>query len=255
MIGKISTGDSFRGNITYCLLGRYGEKEGLAEIIDSKMCGGNRKELIKQFEELAALNNRIRAPVWHASISFHESDNPSRQDMIDIAEEYANMHGFQQYLVIQHHDTPNRKHFHMVCNRVNYKQNKAISTSLNFKKMDEFCRKMELKFNFHRVLSAKRFLNKDERNLPRHDKRKLQIKAILETLTSEVNSVEELIERLKKYKIATEKGRGIAFIDDKKVRVKGSELGFSLKNIEKKIAKNANISLAFQNKHRIKRSL
>ncbi|WP_436489896.1 hypothetical protein [Chitinophaga sp. ARDCPP14] len=34
-----------------------------------------------------------------------------------------------------------------------------------------------------------------------------------------------------KYKVI--KGRGIAFIDDKKVKIKGSEVGFSLAKIER----------------------
>jgi hypothetical protein len=83
------------------------------------------------------------------------------------------------------------------------------------------------------VLSARRFLSKDQRLIPRHDNRKEQLKIdirkTLETV-SDLNGFQKQMQNLG-YKVL--KGRGISFVDDKKVKIKGSEVGFSLATIEK----------------------
>ncbi len=48
---------------------------------------------------------------------------------------------------------------------------------------------------------------------------------------------------MKEKKITIERGRGIAFTDEKKMRVKGSELGYSLLTIERILAKKQGLSM------------
>ena len=57
---------------------------------------------------------------------------------------------------------------------------------------------------------------------------------ISKELKQSVN-LDDFIERMKEKDIKVFKGRGISFIDDKKMKVKGSEIGFSLQKIQKKL--------------------
>jgi mevalonate kinase len=113
MIGKITTGKSFRGCMSYLHEGRLQQNEELqklemekkqAEVIYYNQCFGNKKELIRQFVEVAQLNPNVSKPVFHASISFDLADNGklSTQDKIDIAQELAKEFDFadRQYVVI-----------------------------------------------------------------------------------------------------------------------------------------------------------
>lgn len=104
--------------------------------------------------------------------------------------------------------------------------------------MAAYCRKIELKYNLQPVLSPRQFLSQEQRLVPRHDRRKAQIREhIIESLA--ISRCYEEFERLmkeKKYEVI--KGRGIAFRDEKKVYVKGSELGYSLQSIERILEQN-----------------
>ena len=75
MIGKIKTGKSFRGCISYCLNDKK-EKPGdkpvmkdRAELLLTNKCGGNERELIHQFNEVRRLNPKLAKPVSMVDIS------------------------------------------------------------------------------------------------------------------------------------------------------------------------------------------
>ena len=247
MIGKISTGKSFRGCLNYLYEGRLQQNKALQEIEQEKkqahvicynLCFGNKKELIAQFNEVSDLNRKLSKPVLHASLSFAHSDQLSNQDKIDIGKQMAKDFGFEnnQYVVIEHCDRQHQ-HLHIVANRVGYDA-KTVSDSNNYKRMASFCRSMERKHQLEQVLSPRKFLSKEERMLPRQDIRKEALKEAIAKFLKQCTTMKEFQNKITAKGYEVELGRGIAFTDAQAVRFKGSQVGHPLLKIEKQLAQN-----------------
>lgn len=204
-----------------------------AEVLAYNKCFGNKYELAEQFKEVARLSRRVEKPVLHLSLSLPVGEQLNRNQLIEVGQELAKEFGVDdnQYLIIQHKDT-NKQHIHLVANRVGY-QGKAASTSNNYLKMDRLCRRLEKQYNLQEVLSAKRFLPKEQKSIPRHDSRKEKIKNDIKQSLKGTKHYDEFAKKMHALGYQIIKGRGITFIDDKKVKVKGSDLGYSLHTIEK----------------------
>ena len=181
MIGKIITGKSFRGCLSYCLNDKISDHQtgmqtkNRAEVLMFNLCFGNEKELVQQFNEVRALNPNLTKPVMHITLSLAPGEYLGKEKLIEMVEHCATHFGFagNQYLAIHHNDT-SHQHLHIVANRVGYDK-RTISDSNSYQKMAEFCRKMELQYQLKQVLSPRRFLSKEQRHIPRHDQRKQQI--------------------------------------------------------------------------------
>lgn len=227
MIGKIIIGKSFRGCISYCL----DKKE--AELLNTNLCYGNKKELISQFNEVRRLNQNLSKPVQHITISLAKGEQLNKARLVSIAEDCARDLGFEknQYIVIAHHDT-GHQHIHIVANRVSF-DGKTVKDNHNYRKMAVYCRKMEEKHDLQKVLSPKRYLPKDQRQIPRTDQRKEKLRQDIKKCLALSKNYSEFEQQIKKLGYQVRKARGIAFVDQQKVRVKGSEVGYSLRTIEK----------------------
>ncbi len=257
MIGKISTGKSFRGCLNYLHEGRLQQSKALQEIEQEKkqaqvicynQCFGNKKELIQQFNEVRYLNPKLSKPVLHASLSFAHSDQLSNQDKIDIGKQMAKDFGFEnnQYVVIEHSDRQHQ-HLHIVANRVGYDA-KTVSDSNNYKRMANFCRTMERKHQLEQVLSPRKFLSKEERMLPRQDIRKEALKEAIDKFLKQSTTMKEFQNKITAKGYEIELGRGIAFTDAQAVRFKGSQVGYPLLKIEKQLAQNKQMQQEEQQK-------
>jgi hypothetical protein len=251
MIGKISTGKSFRGCLNYLHEGRLQQSKALQEILQEieqekkqaqvicyNQCFGNKKELIQQFNEVRYLNPKLSKPVLHASLSFAYSDQLTGQDKVDIVRQMAKDFGFEnnQYVVIEHGDRQH-KHLHVVANRVGYDA-KTVSDSNNYKRMANFCRSMEKKHHLEPVLSPRKFLSKEQRMVPRQDSRKEALKDVIAKSLKLSTTMKEFQSKVIAQGYEIESGRGIAFTDAQAVRFKGSEVGYPLLKIEKQLAQN-----------------
>jgi hypothetical protein len=227
MIGKIIIGKSFRGCINYCL----DKKE--AELLNTNLCYGDKKELITQFNEVRRLNQNLSKPVQHITISLAKGEQLDKARLVSIAEDCAKDFGFEknQYIVIAHHDT-GHQHIHIVANRVSF-DGKTVKDNHNFRKMAVYCRKMEEKHGLQKVLSPIRYLPKEQRHLHRTDQRKEKLRQDIKQCLAISKNYAEFELQIKKLGYQVNKARGIAFTDPQKVRVKGSEVGYSLSKIEK----------------------
>ncbi|WP_179414947.1 relaxase/mobilization nuclease domain-containing protein [Mucilaginibacter sp. E4BP6] len=248
MIGKIATGKSFRGCMQYLHEGRLQENEELqklemkkkqAEVIYYNQCFGNKKELIRQFVEVSKLNPNVSRPVFHMSISLaHQDANRlDRQDKADIAAALAQKFDFsdKQYVVITHADT-GHEHLHIVANRIGY-EGPTASDSNSYKRMAEFCREMEHSYKLTQVLSPNKFLKQEQRvaQSQRIDQRKEVLKQHLGQAIKQCTGIKQIAAYMEKQGYSVELGRGIAFTDAQVVRFKGSQVGYSLADIEKKL--------------------
>jgi len=248
MIAKVTIGKSFAGCINYNIFEKGSNNKIVrGEIICNNLCYGNSHQLIRQFNEVRKLNKNLEKPVCHISLSFALDEKIEKGLMVEIVQNCAKELGFEnrQYLAVLHTDTPSHQHFHLVVNRIDYER-KTLSDSNNYKKLTEFCRKMEQAYNLVKVENPNKFQGK---NVLRDDARKNTLKEIVTKTLSQSQSIPQLVEKLEEAGITTEVGRGIAFIDDKKVRVKGSQIGLSLDTINKKLA--SNIKHVFEDKIKI----
>jgi hypothetical protein len=258
MIGYVGTGASFYECIRYCLKDKNNLSEeqkvlktlkdqlqhkDRAEILEFNKCFGDLGELTSQFLDVAKLSKRVEKPVFHFSLRPAPGDKVSREQLIEMGKECAKQFGVadNQYLIILHKDTA-EPHIHIVANRVGF-NGKVAKDNHSYRKMDSLCRQLEKQFQIKEVLSARRFLPEELRHLPRLDSRKEKLKTDIRDTLQEVNTYHQFEDRMKSLGYAVLKGRGISFIDDKKVKMKGSEVDFSLAKIEKILHLKQEISI------------
>ena len=249
MIGKIIIGTSFSNCINYVFLGRKEDQQKFrtqgiqkSTLLSYNLCFGPKNDLIEQFNEVRKLNHKVSRAVSHTIISFAEEDTVSDQQMIEIAFKLSIKMNFDkhQYVAVKHNDT-GHQHLHIVSNRISCFSGKTLSDSNNFKIISGFCREMEKEYGFREVLSPKRFLPKEQRNTPRHDSRFEACKKIVHDVLKDCQNWDDLQYDLLAKGIMMEKGRGVAFIDDKAVRIKGSKIGFSFDRIDALLNKNQKV--------------
>ncbi|MDN3656060.1 relaxase/mobilization nuclease domain-containing protein [Ferruginibacter paludis] len=251
MIGTVTTGSSFYHCISYCLEDKQKltadekikneltedlQHKNRAEVLAYNYCFGNKQELADQFHEVARLSKRVQQPVLHLSLRLAPGEKLDREQLVAMGKTLAETFGVgdHQYLTILHKDT-REQHIHLVANRVGY-DGKAVSTSNNYFEMDQLCRRLEKEYHLREVLSARRFLSQEQRQIPRHDIRKEQLRHDLQQTLQKVNDYEAFHKQMQQLGYKIIKGRGICFLDDKKVKIKGSEVGYSLATIERILA-------------------
>jgi hypothetical protein len=245
MIGKISIGKSFRGCLSYCLENKDQKLtttlKKRAEILSYNLCFGNKKELINQFNDVRKINPKLSKPVLHITLSFAPGEKLGNENLQDLIEQCAQKMGFEknQFVAIEHSDTTHQ-HIHIVANRVRL-DGKTVKDHHNYKRIADYCREMETKYNLEKVLSPKKFLPKEQREIPRIDLRKNRLRIEIGNALSIARNYKEFESLITSKGYVVYKARGIAFVDNEKVRVKGSEVGYSLQRIEQLLSVSTSI--------------
>ena len=251
MIGHVSKGASFFHCISYCLEDKIKLTEEMkrqlaqadhlqhkdrAEVLEYNLCFGDKYELAEQFRDVMKLSKQVEKPVLHLSLRLAPGDSLTREQWLEIGREAAKEFGVadHQYICVLHKDTK-EQHIHIAANRVGF-DGKVASDSNSYKRMATLCRRLENHYSLQHVLSPRAFLAPEERRLPRHDQRKEKLKEDIRRTLKEVSLFSEFQKRMEGLRYQVIKGRGISFVDDKKVKTKGSEVGFSLAKIEKILA-------------------
>lgn len=257
MIGMVTKGGSFSHCIAYCLEDKrslsedqkmqLSEVEKLqhknrAEVLDYHLCYGDKKELAEQMKDVRKLNNRVEKPVLHLSIRLAQGDHLTKAQWVDIGRAAAKEFGLaeNQYLTILHKDT-REQHIHVVGNRIGYDR-KVASDSQNYRRMAALCRRLEKEYQLKTVLSPRRFQSQKERQAPRLDQRKERLKKDIREALQNTRTYPDFEKKIREKGYQVYKGRGIAFEDNKKVRTKGSEVGYSLQKIEQVLTQNEKIA-------------
>ena len=258
MIGHVSKGTSSYHCISYCLEDKVHLTEAMkqqlarmdnlqhkdrAEVLEYNQCFGNKYELAEQFRDVQKLSRRVEKPVLHLSLRLAPGENLNRDQLIEIGRQAAKEFGVadHQYITVLHKDTK-EQHIHIAANRVGF-DGKVASDSNSYKRMAALCRRLEKEYHLQEVLSPRAFLSPNERQLPRHDIRKDRLKENIQRTLKEVDHFSEFEKKMTDLGYKVIKGRGISFIDDKKVKIKGSEVGFSLMKIEQVLALKQELAL------------
>lgn len=126
--------------------------------------------------------------------------------------------------------------FIIVANRIGY-DGRTASDSNSYKRIAEYCRRMELEYKLTQVLSPNKFLKPEQRvaSGQRVDQRKEVLKKHLSQAIKECKDVQQVKKYMEKQGYDVELSRGIAFTDLQHVRFKGSQVGYALLDIEKKL--------------------
>ena len=127
MIGATSRGGSFGGLSGYLLLGsdrRSPERVGFVEM--RNMPTDDPLVASKVMTATAAQSKRVKKPVYHAIISWHEDDKPTAEQMITIMDRALADIGLgdHQALYVAHTDT-DHPHLHAMVNRVSLETGRA----------------------------------------------------------------------------------------------------------------------------------
>jgi hypothetical protein len=243
MMGFIHSAKTFRQSLNYCLLdkklslaegGSPGEVRfrDRAEILYFNQCFGNRETLIRQFNEVGHLRPNMSKAVFHLSISFPPGERLAKSTLVDISVDCARAFEFErhQFVTILHKDTV-QQHIHIVANRIGFDRHVA-DDSYSYGRMADYCREGELRFHLTRELGPRRYQSPEQRLTPRQglrlDKLKQTITHAL-TLATDYPAFETTM-KLNGYAVHRSE-RGIAFSEDRKVFIKGSEAGYPWKTI------------------------
>lgn len=248
MIGHVSIGASFYHCISYCLEDKKElteqQKQELsmqdhlqhrerAEVLEYNKCFGNKHELTQQFKDVQKLSRRVEKPVLHLSLRLASGETLTKGQLMEMGRACAAAFGVaeNQYICVLHKDTK-EQHIHIAANRVGF-NGKVASDSNSYKRMASLCRSLEKQYNLQEVLSPRAFLSPKDRLLPRHDQRKERLKEDIRQTLEKVSLYSAFEKQMQALGYKVIKGRGISFIDDKKVKIKGSEVGFSLAKIDR----------------------
>lgn len=248
MIGHVSIGRSFYHCISYCLEDKrelseekknalamqdHLQHKGRAEVLEYNKCFGNKYELTRQFNDVRKLSRRVEKPLLHLALRLAPGETLTKEQLRAVGRECAAAFGIadNQYICVLHKDTK-EPHIHIAGNRVGF-DGKVANDSNNYKCMAELCRSLEKKYSLQEVLSPRAFLSPKDRLLPRQDSRKEKLRGDIQQTLKYSSSYLGFERQMKDLGYTVLKGRGISFIDDKKVKIKGSEIGFSLTKIEK----------------------
>lgn len=141
MIGKISTGKSFKAIMNYCLNDKIQVQDqkqvfkDRADVLLYNKCFGNQKELVEQFVDVSNLNSKLSKPVLHIALSLAQEDCLRKDKLMEMCEQCAKEMGFEsnQSVAVYHRDT-NRHHLHIIANSVGFDR-RTVSDSNSYQKI------------------------------------------------------------------------------------------------------------------------
>lgn len=214
MIGKSSTGGSFRG------LANYLEGEQKVEFKEAHNLAGDHKDHYVRMMEDTASMSRAEHPVYHVSLSYSPDDTPSKKMMLEDGHQV--LEGLElddhQAVFVAHRDT-DHPHLHLMINRVHPETGTAWNTFGDHYKLRGIAKELEAERGYEqtRFLNPKKemeFTNGEYHQIDEHGLDQLPLKAKvdffqLEEVFDQASGWEELREELSGMGLAIKrKGRG-----------------------------------------------
>ena len=257
MIGKINpAGASFKSAVEYNIRARDSqERKDNSIVLCSNMGTLNPLEIIEDFQEQSKLNSKVKKPVFHAFLSFHQydTDQLNKELLIKIVLDYVKEMGLSktQFTAFLHTDTQH-PHIHLVANRI-MNNGQRYKDSMEGFRGKQICQKITKKYkltladhlqheNTHEIIEGTKYDLNPKENL------KKRLKPIIQALIKEVNSLEDFKHKMENFgfevKIKQDNDGnnvGISFGEVNEngtsMWVKGSEIDrqFSARNLENAI--------------------
>lgn len=273
MIIKSSLGTGFQGVLLYI------QKEGKdlrenekPQIIVKNNVWGNPNVMARQMHNHSNKSSRLKSPVLHLSFAFAPEDKITPEKEIEVVKSAMQHFGISeekfQYVLARHNDTENN-HYHLVLNRFDLNNN-TLDTSWIKNDCVGIADRVEQEHDLHRVEGRTRiydiekntylttFKNKKrEKNVQNTSvnlteyQTKIQ-SAVREVLADKsVTTQEELTSELAKKNVQakvqidenTNKIKGISYRYDKKLSVKGGDIGYNASVVSQKLEENISVKI------------
>jgi hypothetical protein len=247
MIAKTTIGSSFLRAINYgagySLDGK--EIEGKSELLLlHNVVSIDPLGIALEMQQEAAYG-RCKKPVWHSSLSWKPGESPTKEQMIEAANRYCTKMGADpkdhQIAVYQHHDK-SHKHIHIYINRVPTDGSKALETSHNYARNVRICKEIMQELGFAKLLKLQ---EGKLRRVAEHrrEAQKVVNLAIKEALKQKCKCPEDLERWLKEKgiecKFTAEEGKlKYSSYSYQGVPIKGQDVGFTAKQLQRKIEGN-----------------
>ncbi|WP_342089468.1 relaxase/mobilization nuclease domain-containing protein, partial [Dyadobacter sp. OTU695] len=213
MIGKASLGSYAKGILEYCYY-QKGQQTTAGEQSKQQSVRGelvyiqnlalkiepdgtlDMDYLARQYTDNHSKNKKLTKYVWHQSFSFSPSEKPTDDKIMQISTEFAKEFGFEhnQMVVFKHEDSANL-HFHIIANRINHNGKNTADHFKNYARTGKFCRRMENELSLvpTRDMRINRALGQ---RFHLTDKAHLRLKMLIDHLTPQVSSIQQLKEHL-----------------------------------------------------------
>lgn len=205
MIGKQIKGRGFRGCLNYL----FSKPE--AKLIGGNMAGHDPRTLAAEFKFSRQLNQNVKRPVYHASLSLprHERLDNSRWNA--LAADYLKQMGFtdNQYVLVRHSDREH-DHVHIVASRIRL-DGSCVHDGWDYRRSETVLRRLEQDYNLEAVkpsweterrgkTSGQMRRQEDRENkarLPPTPSVKQQIQEIADRVIQQCATPEQFIEKIK----------------------------------------------------------
>lgn len=276
MIGNVTMGNYFGGALSYIYkVGKDLPENKRPVQIETNNVVGSPKQMAWQMVEHAQNSRRLQKPVLHISVSFAPEDNLTQAKEVEAVKAFIQYFGITeekyQYVIVKHFDSDN-SHYHIVANKLNLENN---SLNVDWYKNDAvgIADRVEQENNLFRVQGRSRIFDIVKgmyRNVTKEERAKIiesrqlkvfrdkpldlneyqtNIRNSIDIVSGYTTNLDELKTELAKvniqatFRIDAETGmfKGASFRYDKKIRVKGSEVGFSANVINQRLKENKEI--------------
>lgn len=94
---------------------------------------------LKRAASISTAGSKLERPVKHFSLSWHASESPTREEMIEVTQRYLKHMGMEgrQTILFAHNDTAH-PHVHVVVNVVSPEDGRALKTSYEYRRTQAF---------------------------------------------------------------------------------------------------------------------
>ena len=273
MIGNVTMGNYFKGALNYIFkIGVDLPEDKKPVQIETNNVVGNVKQMAWQMAEHALNSRRLLKPVLHISVSFAPQDNLTQAEEVEAVKAYIKYFGISeekhQYVIVKHFDS-NHPHYHIITNKLNL-DNQSLNVDWYKNDAIAIADRVEQELNLFHVQGRARIFDLGKglyRNVSKADRVKIIenrqtkvfrdkplnlneyqtiIRNCIDIVVSYATSLDEVKTELAKVNIqatfrtdpASGRFIGAAFRFGEKIRVKGSDVGYSANVINEIITKN-----------------
>ena len=238
MVAKLIQGSNFAGACRYLF-----QAKKHTEVLWAEGVSDDAVEAAKDFSMQADLRPRLSKPMGHCILSFALQDNPSSEQISEVARTYLDLMGISntQVLIVRHFDQPHA-HAHILYNRVD-NNGRTLSDKNDRYRSVKICRTLTEQYGFY-IAKGKEHVRRER--LRGADRAKYELYDLVSQYVPRSKSWQELGDCLARHGVSIElcrgaQGRvqGVKFVMNG-LRYNGSMLdrGLSYFKIERAMAHN-----------------
>ena len=155
MIASVNTCQSFRVLAKYLESPKTGREDKVrVDWIEPRylVLADSLPSAAREMKIVAGGSDRVQRPVLHASVSWAPEDDPSREQMQEVADGLLSTLGMQDHQAIYvAHADEDYAHLHIMANRVHMQTRKAATMYMTWPRVEKYLRGAERQMGFREV--------------------------------------------------------------------------------------------------------